>query len=621
MIRNRRLRAVPMKRSAFVGLFLTLLMVLMVALAAVVFMLQGRQQLLTRLQRLEGQTAALNSLVVEAENSIATRESDLATVTAAQATIEYERDRGIREAGQLQRELNDVISERDRVLADLAELEEAQSQAAPLVAFISPQDGDIFSLDAAIDILVLATDPRGLTAVHLTIDGAPFSSYEPEDLTLFTTTATWNPAETGQYLLSARAINSSGQANEPVTLTVTIVDSSAALFLTGPDPNAELRATIEANVVELRGLAPLEPVQPTLFTTAQLQQRVTEDFDDYTPEEAARDALVLSAFDFIEPDFDLYSFFIDLYSEQISGFYDPQTAEFVVVSDDDHLDPYEQTVHAHEYVHALQDQYYELGRLSDGSLDSEAGAALRALAEGDATLVQFLYIFGGYLTRAEINELAGSLEGVESAVLDDAPPLFANQLEFPYTYGLEFVRYLFAESGGFEGVDAAWANLPQSTEQIIHPERYLAGDLPQLVSLVPLTGTLGSGWQQLDEDIFGEFYLRQYLGQQLDEEAVDQAATGWGGDRYTVFWNATAEQLVMALRLAWDTAVDKAEFTDLYAAYPAALFGTSGRLQTDGATCWQGTDVICLYDLGSDLLVVRAPDQTTAGLIALAQNQ
>ncbi|KPK10021.1 MAG: hypothetical protein AMJ56_09255, partial [Anaerolineae bacterium SG8_19] len=97
-------------------------------------------------------------------------------------------------------------------------------------------------------------------------------------------------------------------------------------------------------------------------------------------------------------------------------------------------------------------------------------------------------------------------------------------------------------------MNVAWQNLPQSTEQIIHPDRYLAGDLPEIVALPPLTDTLGIGWTRLEEATLGEFLLREYLGQQLDETEVETAATGWGGDRYAVYWHQDNEELVMVLR-------------------------------------------------------------------------
>ena len=102
--------------------------------------------------------------------------------------------------------------------------------------------------------------------------------------------------------------------------------------------------------------------------------------------------------------------------------------------------------------------------------------------------------------------------------------------------GSRFVGELY-RAGGFAAIDAAWANPPQSTEHILHPERYRAGDAPQIVALAPLTDTLGVGWQEIENNVMGEFFLREYLDQQLPATGlVDHAHEGllkWskGGNR------------------------------------------------------------------------------------------
>jgi hypothetical protein len=397
--------------------------------------------------------------------------------------------------------------------------------------------------------------------------------------------------------------------------------SATAVPNGGDDPFAEIRQQIEANVLDIRGLAQLDPVIPTVLSSGELRQRLETDFnEDYSPEQGRLDAITLSAFDFLEPDFDLYNFTIDLLTEQVAGFYDPETDEFVVVSEGGgaSFSALEQLTHAHEFVHALQDQHFALDMLSNDSLDSEAAFALRALAEGDATLAQTLYLEEGYFTQEQLLEILAEFGSIDSTIFDSAPPILANELTFPYSKGLEFVQTLY-DQGGYAAVDAAWADLPQSTEQIIHPERYLAGDAPQIVALQPLTDTLGAGWQRLDEDVLGEFYLREYLAQQLTANETEQAATGWGGDRYAVYWNEETESLVMVLRLVWDTSADSAEFAAAYQLYVGALFGPGGQSQPDGGLCWQGTDVICLYQNGDETLIVRAPDLERAAAIAAVQ--
>jgi hypothetical protein len=385
------------------------------------------------------------------------------------------------------------------------------------------------------------------------------------------------------------------------------------------DPYADQRATIEANVASIRQLEPRAPVSPVSVTSEELRLRLEEELlEEYDQKQAQADAITLSAFDFLPADFDLYNLILDLFTEQIAGYYDPETDEFVIVSDDGGFGVLEQVTHAHEYVHALQDQYYNLELLDDEELDSEAAFAVQALAEGEATFVQTQFMLGGYFGTEQLLDLMQESLTVDTAVLDSAPPVIVRELEFPYLGGLEFVQALYAQ-GGYEAIDAAWRNLPQSSEHILHPQRYLAGDAPQLVSVAPLTDTLGAGWALADEDTLGEFYLREFLGQQLANADVDQAATGWGGDRYAVYWHESDQSLVMVLRLAWDTPVDAGEFAQRFPRYPEGLYADASQSQVRDGRCWSGTDVICLFVSGDETLIVRAPDTDMADQVATAQ--
>ncbi len=416
-----------------------------------------------------------------------------------------------------------------------------------------------------------------------------------------------NPEATETSAPQENAVESASTASSEETETIE------------SDPNSAVRAEIESNVVEIRELLPQQSVLPTILNEEQLRQRLEEDFaEDYSPEEARNDAITLSAFDFLEPDFELYNFSIDLFTEEIAGFYDPVTDEFVVISNDEEFDVLEQWTHAHEYVHALQDQHFELEMLDDDSLDSEALFALQSMAEGDATLVQTLYLLDGYFDQEQLFALFDESLTIDTAVLDNAPPVIAHGLEFPYLKGLEFVQAIYDE-GGFEAVDQAWQNLPQSSEHILHPDRYLAGDEMQSVSLEPLDELLGEGWELADEDILGEFYLREYLAQQLNENQVDTAATGWGGDRYSVYWNEAEQAIVMVLKLVWDTPNDGDEFGAAYVIYPNRLLQTKAEGQEDGGLCWRAEEVICLYELEGTTIIVRAPTLEIAQEAAMAQ--
>ncbi len=594
-------------------------MLLLVLAAGFVFLFQAQTQLRDQVRDSQAAADAARTTQAASERAMLDAEATRDAEAVALATAEH----GILLLdGQLvdsQQELDRVAGEVDEMSAtvsaletQLAEMEAEQAALRPQVAIIGPEDGDQLPIETNIDIQIVASDPAGLSSLTVTIDGVDLSTFSIDGDTFVDRTARWEtPDDEGEHEITVTAENLNGVLSETSSVTVEISDIEGR--------NAALRAAVEASVIELRGLQPLEPIEPVVLDRDALRERIEANFDeDNDPQETREDVLSLSAFDLLPRDYDLYNALIDVYGEGVLGFYDPETAEFVVVSEDALLDPASQWTHAHEFVHALQDQHYNLDRISDDSLDSEARAAIRALGEGEAELVQYLFLFeGDFFTAEQIEEILTAPQQSDDSFLDDLPPILINDLIFPYDAGTEFAITLYRD-GGFTALDAAWRNPPLSTEHILHPERYLAGDAPQLVSLAPLTATLGAGWEEIDNDVLGEFYLREYLSQQLSEKAVDRAATGWGGDRYAVYWNEADDELVMALQLLWDTPDDAAEFADAFPDYPAALFEVAGVDQPDGETCWVAAETICLLAETTGSFVVRAPDLATATAVLAA---
>ncbi len=603
-----------MKSTSQTAIILALIMLLLAMAAAFVFVFQGRSRLVNQRDELATRAAVLEESFSQTQADLNSSLSTRAALEAAAATAEAD---NVLLEGQLvesQQEVDGLTAQLDEVSQTISTLEAEKEQVLsqpPQIAVLAPANGSAFVVDTPVEIVVAASDALGITAVNVNINEAAWQTYDVADLPLFTVTEIFTPTAAGDYEIQTMAVNVNGRSSSVATASFTVEEPPAEIQ-SANDPNAALRAQIESDVSRIRGLEPVEPVVTTLLTRDQLQQRVENDlFEEYTAEDARNDTLVLSSFDFLERDFDMAGFIRSLYSEQIAGFYDPETNEFVVVSEDDTLDAGEQLTHAHEFVHALQDQHFNLDSLNDDSLNADASAALTALAEGEATQVETDYMLSGNINLGDL--LLTALDALDSPVLNSAPPVIAHSLTFPYTAGQQFTQALM-DGNGYAAVDDAWANPPQSTEQILHPDRYLAGDEPQIVALPPLTDTLGAGWTLVDEDVFGEFMLREYLGQQLNGTQVDTAVTGWGGDKYAAYYNEADDALVTVLRVVWDTAQDSTEFAALYSNYPARLFKVEGEI-ANGRECWQGDDVICLAQDGLETVIVRAPDLGMAATV------
>ena len=105
----------------------------------------------------------------------------------------------------------------------------------------------------------------------------------------------------------------------------------------------------------------------------------------------------------------------------------------------------------------------------------------------------------------------------------------------------------------------AYSAPPRSTEQVLHPERYLeARDDPARVVVPDLSAGLGEEWELALQDTFGEFVMGLYLNQVLPEERAWQAADGWDGDTFVV-WEEDGSQ-VRVWRTIWESIGDAAEF-------------------------------------------------------------
>jgi hypothetical protein len=344
---------------------------------------------------------------------------------------------------------------------------------------------------------------------------------------------------------------------------------------------------IEAEVEELRGLDLSMPLTRTVMTRQELSAYLEDDFtQDYAPEEIEADVQVLAAFDFVDLEFDLRQVLLDLYSAEVLGLYDDELDVFYIVSDGE-FDLSDELTVAHEYVHGLQDQHFDLNALLDDDIinDDEYLARL-SLVEGDASLamVEYLWAHLFEVDTGELEKLLGEEDQDSEEALAAAPPIIRETLAFPYLYGLDFVTILQQE--GWEAVDTAYLDPPQSTEQILHPEKYLSRDEPELITLAPLTATLGTGWRLVEAETLGEFQTNLYLVQQVDQEMADLASQGWDGDRYAVYTNDTA--LFLAFATAWDSPADREEFVSAYQQYAENKYGQAPT-RTAGAELWWET--------------------------------
>jgi hypothetical protein len=268
-----------------------------------------------------------------------------------------------------------------------------------------------------------------------------------------------------------------------------------------------------------------------------------------------------------------------LYEEEGAGFYDPRTKRLILaeralgaggvklglVGFVTGRDLVGEFLVAHELTHALQDQHWGLPTKPEPVLDQHGDRELarRALLEGDATLAGFAYLTGRPLPPSLIEAVETQLHGVPAELArkyPDVPEIVRTSLAFQYDEGAAFVGRAL-RNGGWAAVDAAHADPPTSTEQVLHPDRYFVRrDAPVAVAVRGTGGLEAAGWNPILEDTIGELAIRVLAGRFVPPERAVVVADGWGGDRLRAF--ARGGDVAIVWLTAWDSASDATEFAD-----------------------------------------------------------
>lgn len=342
---------------------------------------------------------------------------------------------------------------------------------------------------------------------------------------------------------------------------------SATVAATNDAKKAAVVETTEAvlkETSELRQLPILHPVKSDTQSRAEIERFLIKNMDeDTTPAEMHASEVSLKKLGLIPPDFQFRAFLIRLLTEQVAGYYDPRQQKFFLADWID-LDG-QKPVMAHELTHALQDQHFNLRRFEKWPKgDSDAELAAHALIEGDASLAMGVYVSRSPLRIIALMKSMGA-SGSSTQEIDSAPRAIRESLLFPYQEGMQWVTQLYRREG-WPLVSKAFTDLPQSTEQILHADKYFAHEAPIKVTLPDIAATLGVGWKRIDTDVNGEWSYYLILDEYLkSEQESKRAAAGWGGDRYSVYEGTKPGSVLIAQLSAWDTEQDAVEFFNAYA--------------------------------------------------------
>ncbi|GAB4118582.1 MAG: hypothetical protein Kow001_18360 [Acidobacteriota bacterium] len=349
---------------------------------------------------------------------------------------------------------------------------------------------------------------------------------------------------------------------------------SAAAFLiavpaaAGSDVDELLRSADEIlpQLAEIRGMPARSPLAKGVKSREEIRSYLLERLEsEYAPEEVEKEARLLRHLGLIPSDLDLYAFLLELMTEQLAGYYDP--FEETLYLADWLPPPMQRPVMAHELTHALQDQYFDLDRfMTRVEEDDDRTTARTAVFEGEALLTMLMWSLPAGVrdpdrlpdpVQLHLSQLP--LMKSEYPVFASAPAYLQEAMLFPYAWGARFVQ-AFLRHHPWPEIGRLYRQMPESTEQILHPEKYLETPDPPRQVEIEDSDTWPAGFgERVYRNVLGEFALQRLLAQYLDERTAEQAAAGWDGDR--VEWRR-AESGTEALFLAavWDSETDAAEF-------------------------------------------------------------
>jgi len=299
-------------------------------------------------------------------------------------------------------------------------------------------------------------------------------------------------------------------------------------------------------------------------------------------------------------------------TSQAAAYYDPAEKRIYILSGTgDELEL--GLIYAHELYHGMQDQYFDLeAYLPQGSkLDGDQLLARQAVVEGEATYIHTLWAvrkmmnsmpsreliapairMQADLTIDQLRGMVGESAQEAMAQIDDIPPFILETLLGNYLKGAAFI--FAVQEQGWPAVETLFkAYPPQSTEQILHPEKWLAHEGPATIvwpdfARVPAL----RDWQLLDDDVVGEIQWRIIFNAQGLQGEAEAAAAGWDGDRYAVFKRKGSDETLLLLRTSWDS---EAEATQFVTAYRRAL-----AVKYEGAS-----DPVRVEQQGADVFIVE----------------
>jgi hypothetical protein len=324
---------------------------------------------------------------------------------------------------------------------------------------------------------------------------------------------------------------------------------------------------------------------------------------------------LLAWLDMVPPHSDLKAVYADFVVGQVAGLYDSETKEMCIPSFSsgttnvgkraaekklEAISPeIDDIVLAHEFTHALEDQYWPLDdpKDHDTKASTDRGTAHDFVSEGSATreMIEAIpaqwgrgspdrYFLFWNLIHSSLGEsvLNYALSGVwksSDTVVAGVPETVARTEAMPYSFGYSFCTEV-TRQWGLDGLDYIYNHPPVSSAQVMHPKKcWEWRDFPVQIDLPE---TLPGGWEQVSLDSVGEAGMAVLFGCQFKSLNHGlEVARGWDGDHVALFANSGGHRLLLWAS-SWDSTNAAGRYVgacvkERQAAHQAAITKNSGN--------------------------------------------
>ena len=450
-------------------------------------------------------------------------------------------------------------------------------------------------------------------------------------------------------LLSLLLVACGGGASSDTSPTVSAATSAPS------ETTGNLAARYQEEIDELiaatervRGLKFLSPPKVVLLSQESFTQQTAEGTTEERPEDLDSVEAMYKLLGLLDPEISIRDTYDEMFSTGTTGYYDSEKKEVVVPISESGIDYTTRMVILHELVHALTDQHFDFHKASielAENNETDKNSALSAVIEGDAIEVEKRYLVEE-LTDEEKSSLAASALALSQTPPDSSePPPFpqflADSFQFPYSYGSSFVRSLVGRDPmdeevltdeDFKVINELYSAIPASTEQIYFSEKYQTDEPLEVAHQVADL----PGYELMETNTWGALsfvgMFDQVLGYPVpdltdprfaEEQAIDiafvlaasasrPAVEGWGGDRYSLWYNGS--EVAMAMTYRGDEASDAEELAETMREYISTAMNV-GEPETSGDTSasdytvtWSGEDFAWLKVEGDTVRFVAASD-------------